>query len=49
MEVLNMAIEIKKEKKKMNFAIAYDLIIANTFYRKKVSPLVTFNSDQYTG
>jgi hypothetical protein len=28
----------------LNFALAYDLIIANTIFRKRVSHLVTFSS-----
>jgi hypothetical protein len=28
----------------LNFALAYDLIIANTLFRKRVSHLVTFSS-----
>jgi hypothetical protein len=28
----------------LNFILAYDLMIANTFFRKKKSHLVTFNS-----
>jgi hypothetical protein len=28
----------------LNFAIAYDLIVANTFFRKKKSHLITFSS-----
>jgi hypothetical protein len=31
----------------LNFALAYDLIVANTFFRKRVSHLVTFSSGQY--
>jgi hypothetical protein len=31
----------------LNFALAYDLIIANTLFRKRVSHLVTFNSGQH--
>jgi hypothetical protein len=31
----------------LNFALAYDLFIANTFFRKRVSHLVTFSSGQY--
>ena len=32
----------------LDFAIAFDLIIANTFFRKRQSHLVTFNSGQYS-
>jgi hypothetical protein len=31
-----------------NFTIAYDLMVANTFFRKKKSHLTTFNSGQYS-
>jgi hypothetical protein len=31
----------------LNFAIAYDLMIANTFFRKKKSHLITFSSGQH--
>jgi hypothetical protein len=31
----------------LNFALAYDLIVANTLFRKRVSHLVTFNSGQH--
>jgi hypothetical protein len=30
-----------------NFALAYDLIVVNTFFRKRVSHLVTFSSGQH--
>jgi len=32
----------------LNFALAFDLLIANTFFRKRESHLVTFNSGQHT-
>jgi hypothetical protein len=32
----------------LNFAIAYDLRVANTFFRKKKSHLITFNSGQHS-
>jgi hypothetical protein len=32
----------------LNFAIAYDLMVANTFFRKKKSHLITFSSDQHS-
>jgi hypothetical protein len=32
----------------LNFAIAYDLMIANTFFRMEKSHLITFNSGQYS-
>jgi hypothetical protein len=31
----------------LNFSLAYDLIIANTLFRKRVSHIVIFSSDQY--
>jgi hypothetical protein len=31
----------------LNFVIAYDLIVANTLFRKRVSHLVTFSSGQH--
>jgi hypothetical protein len=31
----------------LNFALAYDLIVANTLFRKRVSHLVTFSSSQH--
>jgi hypothetical protein len=31
----------------LNFALAYDLFVANTLFRKRVSHLVTFSSGQY--
>jgi hypothetical protein len=30
-----------------NFALAYDLFVVNTLFRKRVSHLVTFNSGQH--
>jgi hypothetical protein len=35
-------------KKILNFALAYDMFIANTFFRKRKSHLVTFSSGQHT-
>jgi hypothetical protein len=32
----------------LNFVIAYDLMVANTFFRKKNSHLITFNSGQHS-
>ncbi|AQK67802.1 Retrovirus-related Pol polyprotein LINE-1 [Zea mays] len=32
----------------LNFALAYDMFIANTFFRKRTSHLVTFSSGQHT-
>jgi hypothetical protein len=31
----------------LNFGLAYDLIVANTLFRKRVSHLVTFSSSQH--
>jgi hypothetical protein len=31
----------------LNFALAHDLIVANTLFRKRVSHLVTFSSGQH--
>jgi hypothetical protein len=31
----------------LNFALAYDLIVVNTLFTKKVSHLVTFSSDRH--
>jgi hypothetical protein len=31
----------------LNFALAYDLIVANTLFRKRVSHLITFSSGQH--
>jgi hypothetical protein len=31
----------------LNFAIAYDLMVANTFFRKKKLHLITFNNGQH--
>jgi hypothetical protein len=31
----------------LNFALAYDLSVTNTLFRKRVSHLVTFSSDQH--
>ena len=35
------------KKNQSDFAIAFDLMIANTFFRKRLSHLVTFSSGQY--
>jgi hypothetical protein len=32
----------------LNFAIGYDLMVANTFFRKKKSHLITFSSGQHS-
>jgi hypothetical protein len=32
----------------LNFTIAYDLMVANTFFRKKKSHLITFSSGQHS-
>jgi hypothetical protein len=31
----------------LNFALAYDLIVANTLFRKRISHLVTFSNGQH--
>jgi hypothetical protein len=43
-----MTNRIKREKKILNFAIAYDLMVVNTFFRKKKSHLITFNSGHHS-
>ena len=35
-------------EKVLDFVIAFDLMIANTFFRKRQSHLVTFSSGQYS-
>jgi hypothetical protein len=37
----------QEEEGILNFALAYDLIVANTLFRKIVSHLVTFSSSQH--
>jgi hypothetical protein len=37
----------QEEEGILNFTLAYDLIVANTIFRKRVSHLVTFNSGQH--
>jgi hypothetical protein len=37
----------QEEEGILNFALAYDLIVANTRFRKRVSHLVTFSSGQH--
>jgi hypothetical protein len=37
----------QKEEGILNFALAYNLFVMNTLFRKKVSHLVTFSNDQY--
>jgi hypothetical protein len=37
----------QEEEGILNFALVYDLIVANTLFRKRVSHLVTFSSGQY--
>jgi hypothetical protein len=32
----------------LNFAVTYDLMVANTFFRKKKSHLITFSSGQHS-
>jgi hypothetical protein len=42
-----MGVETKKGGGILNFALAYDLIVANTLFRKRVSHVVTFRSSQH--
>jgi hypothetical protein len=37
----------QEEEGILNFALAYDLIVANTLFRKRVSHLVTFSSGRH--
>jgi hypothetical protein len=37
----------QEEESILNFALAYDLIVANTLFRKRFSHLVTFSSGQH--
>jgi hypothetical protein len=37
----------KEEEGVMNFALAYDLIVANILFRRETSHLVTFRSSQH--
>ena len=37
-----------QEEEVLDFALAFDLMIANTFFRKRESHLVTFSSGQYS-
>jgi hypothetical protein len=48
MRVLNMTNRTKREKKNLNFVVAYDLMVANNFFRKKKPHLITFNSGQHS-
>jgi hypothetical protein len=41
-----MANRTNREKKILNFIVAYDIMVVNTFFRKKKNYLITFNSDQ---
>jgi hypothetical protein len=38
----------QEEEDILNFVVAYDLMVANTFFRKKKSHLITFSSDQHS-
>ena len=38
----------QKEEEVLGFAMAFDLMIANTFFHKRQSHLVTFSSGQYS-
>ena len=48
MGVSDMVVGTRRERKSLDFAIAFDLMIANTFFRKRQSHLVTFSSGQYS-
>jgi hypothetical protein len=39
-----MRVGTKKGEGILNFALAYDLFVANTLFRKRVSHLVTFSN-----
>jgi hypothetical protein len=47
MGVSGMGVGTNKWEGILNFALAYDLIVANTLFRKRVSHLVTFSSGQH--
>ena len=47
-EVLGMVVGIRRGGEVLDFAVAFDLIIANTFFRKRESHLVTFSSGQHS-
>ncbi|TKW31776.2 hypothetical protein SEVIR_2G129701v4 [Setaria viridis] len=47
MEFLGMVVGIREGEEVLDFAVAFDLMIANTFFRKRQSHLVTFSSGQY--
>jgi hypothetical protein len=38
----------QEEEDILNFAIAYNIMVANTFFRKKKSHLITFSSGQHS-
>jgi hypothetical protein len=46
-EVLGMVVGTRGEDV-LNFALAYDLLLANTLFRKRESHLLTFHSGQYS-
>ena len=48
MGVSDMVVGTRRERKSLDFAIAFDLMIANTFFRKRQSHLATFSSGQYS-
>ena len=47
MEVLGVVVRIRRGEV-LDFAVALDLMIANTFFRKRESHLVTFSSGQHS-
>ena len=48
MGVSDMVVGTRRGEEVLDFAIAFDLMIANTFFCKRQSHLVTFSSDQYS-
>jgi hypothetical protein len=42
-----MGVGTKKDEGILNFALAYDLFVTNTLFKKRVSHLVTFSSGQH--
>ena len=48
MKVLGMVLGIRRGEEVLDFAVAFDLMIANTFFRKRESHLVTFSSGQHS-
>ena len=42
-----MVVGIRRGRKVLDFVVAFDLMIANTFFRKRESHLVTFSSGHH--